>query len=195
MMDRGKFISPSGRLLFCLFFVLVSPLSTRCQQSRLDVSTNYSYLRANPAGNGESFDADGGSISAAWRLRSWVGLAVDFGGYNFREQPVGVTGHLLTYTLGPRFSPRREIFRTSPFGHVLIGGARISGNLSGLNAGENGLAVIVGGGLDVRVNSVVAIRIFEGDYVLTRFNRVTDTPGIQNDVRISAGVVLHFGRW
>src|SRR5450755_360208 len=88
MMDRGKFISPSGRLLFCLFFVLVSPLSTRCQQSRLDVSTNYSYLRANPAGNGESFDADGGSISAAWRLRSWVGLAVDFGGYNFREQPV-----------------------------------------------------------------------------------------------------------
>jgi hypothetical protein len=182
------------RLLFFLSFVLVSPLSARCQQSQLDVSTNYSYLRANPAGNAESFDSDGGSISASRRLNSWVGLAADFGGYNFREQPVGVSGHLFTYTVGPRFSSRREVFRATPFGHALVGGARISGNLSGPNAGENGLAVVVGGGLDVRINSVVAIRVFEADYLLTRFNRVNNMPGVQNDVRVSAGVVLHFGR-
>ncbi len=195
MMDQRKSVSLPYRLLSCLFVLLVSPFSGRCQQSQVDVSTDYSYLRANPAGNGESFDSDGGSISAAWRLKSWVSLAADFGGYNFREQPVGVAGHLLTYTVGPRFSRPRETFRATPFFHVLVGGARLSGNLDGMNAGENGFAFIAGGGLDVRVNSVVAVRVFEGDYLLTRFNRVTDTPGLQNDVRVSAGVVLRFGRW
>jgi hypothetical protein len=30
--------------------------------------------------------------------------------------------------------------------------------------------------------------------MMTRFVRVTGTPGTQNDIRTSAGVILHFGR-
>jgi hypothetical protein len=182
------------RLWFCLLFFLLLPQSGRCQQSQLDFATNYSFLRTNPAGGSGSFDSNGGSVSAAWHVRPWLGVAADFGGYSFGGQPQGVGGHLFTYTIGPRVSYRREGRSWAPFGQLLVGGARVSGTLNGQSASENGVALIVGGGADVRLTAQLAVRVLEVDYLMTRFTRVNDTPGVQNDLRVSAGVVLHFGR-
>lgn len=181
-------------MLFCALFLL-SPSIIRCQEERfpVDVAAGYSYLRAHPAGNAGAFGADGGTAAAAWNFTSSIALAADFSGYNFRSQPAGVGGHLLTYTAGPRYTRSHETFRCRPFAQALVGGARVSGNLNGLPAGENGFALILGGGLNTRVTSLISIRVLEADYLLTRFNRVTNTTGLQHDLRISTGVVLRFG--
>ena len=174
-----------------LFLLLAQP--SRCQQSQFDLAANYSFLRADPAGGGESFNSSGSSVSFAWRAKPWLGVAADFGGYHFGGQPPGVSGRLLTYTAGPRVCSPHEWRRWAPFGQLLAGGARVSGTLSAQSAGENGFALQLGGGADFRVNARLAVRVLDVEYLMTRFDRVTNTPGVQNDLRISAGVVLRFG--
>ena len=48
------------------------------------------------------------------------------------------------------------------------------------------------GGVDARVQTHLAIRCVEVDYLMTRYDRTVGTPGIQNDVRISTGLVFRF---
>ena len=113
--------------------------------------------------------------------KAWLDAAADFSGYNFGGQPQGVSGHLLTYTIGPRVRFPHEWRHWTPFGQVLAGGARVGGTLSGQSAGENGFALMLGGGADFRINAHLAARVFDVEYLMTRFDRVTNTPGIQND--------------
>jgi Outer membrane protein beta-barrel domain len=194
MIDCPKIIVSmrSWRWIGLPLFLFLAPPS-QGQQSQFDLGANYSFLRADPAGGAESFNSSGGSISVAWHAKPWLDAAADFSGYNFGGQPQGVSGHLLTYTIGPRVRFPHEWRHWTPFGQVLAGGARVGGTLSGQSAGENGFALMLGGGADFRINAHLAARVFDVEYLMTRFDRVTNTPGIQNDLRISAGVVLHFG--
>jgi peptidoglycan-associated lipoprotein len=51
--------------------------------------------------------------------------------------------------------------------------------------------MIAGGGLDIGFTRLIALRAIEADYYLTRFdNGVNDH---QNNLRISAGVIIRFG--
>lgn len=194
----AKFSCASSRHRFIPYLALsltfFVPISARAQQSRLDLSLDYSYLRANPDGNGYSFNSNGGVASASWRLKPWLRLAADFSGYDFGGQPATVSGKLFTYAAGPRFSRRIKSTRWTPFAQTLAGGARVSGNLNGLSAAENGFSLLAGGGLDLSFRPRIAFRVAEFDYVLTRFNRVLNANGPQNDFRFSAGVVFHLPR-
>jgi len=174
-----------------LFLLLAQP--SRCQESKFTLGVSYSFLHAGPDGGGEPFNSNGGSVSVAWRAKPWLDAAADFSGYNFGGQPQGINGHLLTYTIGPRVRFPREWRHWTPFGQALAGGARVSGTLGGQSAGENGFALLLGGGADFRLNARLAVRVLDVEYLMTRFDRVTNTPGVQNDLRISAGVVLRFG--
>lgn len=180
------------RWLCLLALLAFYPPPAYCQRQRFEVATDYSYLRANSSHSGGSFNAHGGSASVAWNITPQVGVTADFGEYQFGGQPTGVDGRMFTYAFGPRISPRSERGVWSPFGQFLIGGARLSGNLNGQPAAENGFATIVGGGVDARVRPRIAIRCIEVDYVMTRFERSSGTPGVQNDLRISTGIVFHF---
>jgi outer membrane immunogenic protein len=177
-----------------LFFLLLLPLPAFSQQPLFGVSAGYSYLRANPNGNGFSFNSNGGSASVSWNYKSWLGFTADFAGYNFGGQLPGVSGKLFTYAAGPRFTRKFESSRWTPFAQALIGGARVTGNLNGVSAAENGFAMILGGGLDASFRPRISFRVAEFDYLLTRFNRVNSINGNQNDFRISTGLVFHFGR-
>jgi hypothetical protein len=70
----------------------------------------------------------------------------------------------------------------------------LSGSVDAESASANGFALIAGGGADWRVLPRLAVRVFEADYLMTRVSRLTNTPGIQKDVRLSAGLVVYFGR-
>lgn len=177
--------------LFVLFLV---PISACAQQPRLDISLDYSYLRANPDGNGYSFNSNGGSASASWNLKPWLRVAADFSGYDFGGQPAGVSGKLFTYAAGPRFSRRIKSTRWTLFAQTLAGGARVTGHLNGISAAENGFSLIAGGGLDLSFRPRITFRVAEFDYFLTRFNRVVNVNGPQNDFRFSTGVVFHLPR-
>jgi hypothetical protein len=51
--------------------------------------------------------------------------------------------------------------------------------------------MVAGGGLDVGLTRRIALRAFEADYYLTRFdNGVNDH---QNNLRIAVGVIIRFG--
>jgi hypothetical protein len=52
----------------------------------------------------------------------------------------------------------------------------------------------VGGGLDIKVSRVIALRPVEVDYLLTRFgNPITQNNANQNSFRYSGGIVFQFG--
>ena len=188
-----------------LLTLIPSPAACQIVRQLLpnEISLDYAYLRSTSSGTGGSFNTNGASASAAWNLKPqlsfWgikprLSLVGDLGGYHFGSQYQGVDGRLLTYTAGPRMTLFNESGRWKPFGQFLLGGGRVSGSTSSLTAAENGFVLIVGGGLNSRFRSYMDIRIIEVSYMMTRFVRVTGTPGTQNDIRASAGVVFHFGR-
>jgi hypothetical protein len=184
-----------NRWFFLAALLAFAPLSAWCQNQqdqKLEVSTSYSYLRANSSGGGGSFNNSGGTGEVVWNVRPWLGLVGDLGGYHFGGQASGVDEQLYTYTFGPRYRFRPRFGVLSPFAQALVGGTTLTGSLDGRHTGENGFAIIAGGGLDARIQSHFAIRILEVDYLMTRFDRTNNTPGIQNDFRASAGLVFRF---
>jgi hypothetical protein len=86
--------------------------------------------------------------------------------------------HDYTYTFGPVISLRTDHF--TPFAHALFGGARFGT--------ANAFCVALGGGLDVRVNDRVAVRLFQADWLSFSERGVT----FNRNGRISTGVVIHF---
>jgi hypothetical protein len=102
---------------------------------------------------------------------------------------------LSTFTVGGRYLPRLGHSSLQPFGQVLIGLAHSSGTLvqgsnsAAANAGA-AFAGIFGGGLDLRATPRFSIRLVEADYLLTTFDNGSNNH--QNNLRISAGVVIHF---
>jgi len=187
----GYFRCTLWLFLMALFLI---PQSARGQEAKLDLSADYSYLRANSSGGGGSFNSQGGNVTGTWNWKPWLGVAGDVAGYNFGGQPPGVKGRLFTFTAGPRLCSRSERTRWVFFAHALAGYAHLSGSVDDQSASANGFALIAGGGADWRVFPGLAVRVFEADYLMTRVTRLTNTPGIQNDVRLSAGLVVYFGR-
>jgi Outer membrane protein beta-barrel domain len=185
----------SSRWLFLAALLTFSPLSAWCQNQQdqnVEVSTTYFYMRANSFGSGNSFNAHGGSATAVWNVRPWLGVVADVGAYQFSGQPASVDGRLLTYTLGPRYSPRLKLGVLHPFAQFLFGGGALTGDLNGQHATENGIAMIGGLGLDARIQPRLGIRIIEVDYLGTWFDRSNNTHGFQNDIRVSTGLVFRF---
>ena len=174
----------------------------------------YTYLRAVPsltAGNRLMW-LNGGSTSIAFNLNRYLGLVGDFGGYNETRlllatgnpptavgtyQPVA-DGTVFTYMAGPRLS-YRKFDRVTPFAQVLFGGIRASAEAickacTPLLPVENAFAMTAGGGLDIRVHHRFSIRIVQAEYLMTRFEDLdTGNKALQNDVRLSSGIVLRFG--
>jgi outer membrane protein OmpA-like peptidoglycan-associated protein len=174
----------------------------------------YSYLRAVPsltAGNRLMW-LNGGSTSIAFNLNRYLGLVGDFGGYNETRillttgnppSAIGpaqavTAGTVFTYLGGPRLS-FRKFDRVTPFAQVLFGGIRASQeaickSCAPLLPVENAFAMTAGGGLDIRVHHHLAIRIVQAEYLMTRFEDLdTGTNALQNDIRLSTGIVLRFG--
>jgi outer membrane protein OmpA-like peptidoglycan-associated protein len=166
----------------------------------VDLFVGYSYVRFNTnAGRSEHFNWQGGTGAIAGNINRWFSLVGEFSAYRLKETAV-VTSSTYTYLFGPQFSRRGERF--TPFAHALFGAARLAGEqittpstsaFFGANrkSSENAFATALGGGLDVNLNKRVGIRLFQFDYLLTKF-----TDGInnkQNNLRASAGLVLHFG--
>jgi hypothetical protein len=97
--------------------------------------------------------------------------------------------------VGGRYLPPLRHSSLQPFGQVLLGIAHSSGTLvQGSNPGAANagaaFAANLGGGLDLRVTPRFSVRLVEADYLLTTFDNGSNNH--QNNLRISAGVVIHF---
>jgi outer membrane protein OmpA-like peptidoglycan-associated protein/opacity protein-like surface antigen len=180
---------------------------------KVELFLGYSYLRAVPtlaAGNRLVW-LNGGSASIAFNINRYLGIVADVGDYTNSEilfqGAYGATidvdnadGGVLSYLAGPRLSFRNHS-RVTPFMQVLFGGARASEvTVSGCTSGctllplENKFAWTGGGGLDIRVHRHFAVRLIQAEYLMTNFvNHNTGISELQNDMRLSSGIVFRFG--
>lgn len=166
---------------------------------RAELALGYSYLHSNaPPGGCGCFNLNGGNATFAWPVKSGsfalVGdVAIAHAG-TVSSTGDGLT--LSTFTAGGRYLPKLGHSPLQPFGQALIGLAHSSGTLveeTNPGAGNAGAAFAsnFGAGLDLRANPRFSIRLVEADYLLTTFDNGSNNH--QNNLRISAGVVVHFG--
>jgi outer membrane protein OmpA-like peptidoglycan-associated protein len=166
----------------------------------VDLFAGYSYIRfRTDAGTKEAFNLHGFTGALAGNVNRWFSLVGDFGVYRIHDLPPAVSGSAYTFLFGPQFSRRGEHW--TPFVHALFGAARLADiQASTIPTGsaffnrsfsQNSFATALGGGLDANINKHVGIRIFQFEYLLTKFTDGGDNK--QDNLRASAGLVLHFG--
>lgn len=175
------------KILFMTSLVLLLSLTAMAQADtpKAELFGGYSYAGERTHG----FDA-----AVAVNANEWFGVVADFGrqftdinGTDSREEI-----RTQTYLFGPQFSLRRNP-RVTPFARALFGASRIKTEATEFGQtfafSDTSFALALGGGLDVRINDTVAIRVIQAEYVRTSFFGET-----QNKGRISAGIVIRFGK-
>jgi outer membrane protein OmpA-like peptidoglycan-associated protein/opacity protein-like surface antigen len=175
----------------------------------------YSFWRAMPTSPSNRMGyLHGGSTSIAYNFSRYFGLVADFGGYDNSKvtlfsptasRTFDSDGTAYTYLFGPRFS-YRHYERVTPFVQALIGGATATSVTIAGCAGdpsctplssENSFAASLGAGFDIKLTHHIALRLIEGDFLLTNFR--SPFAGNQSDqswqknVRLSSGLVFRFG--
>lgn len=182
-----------------LGFLSLLPLTAMAQDNpKLEVFGGYQYLHIGSNTNngitssGQGFN--GWNAAATANLGKYLGVEGDFSGTYASIGGVGL--HLYTYAGGPVIS--REFDRIKPFAHVLLGGVRLTGSESGVSVSFNGFTLLAGGGVDYKVNKLLAVRAIQADWIYYHFGSQTiagvGVPGFSgsNNVRISTGVVFRF---
>ena len=147
----------------------------------------------------ETFNWHGLTGALAGNVNRWFSLVGDFGAYRIKDLPPSITGSAYTYLFGPQFSHRGE--RWTPFVHALFGGATLAdiqvstspspSAFFNRSFSANSFATALGGGVDVNFNKHIGARLFQAEYLMTRFTDGNNNK--QNNMRASAGLVLHFG--
>ena len=187
---------------------------------KVELFMGYSYWRAVPDSIRNRIDGmHGGSTSLAYNLNRHLGLVADFGGFKVDSleftspgalfspsRNVDAKSNVFTVMFGPRVSFRDHHDRLTPFLQVLAGVAHADElTLVGCTAPiyactplprETVFTMTAGGGLDYKVNHRIALRLFQAEFLLTRFQDPTSATGAtawQSNVRLSAGIVFRFG--
>ena len=173
---------------------LALPIIAQAQDSpRTEIFGGYSYIHLDEDLSNDR-DLNGYNASVTQTIfKRWLAFKADFSGH-FGDSAVtlgpGTDFKKFLFLFGPQFTLRRHE-RIQPFVHVLFGVSRIDLNndTNGLSFDDTAFAMAAGGGVDVKVADRLAVRLFQADYVLTRFG---DTN--QGNFRASGGFVLRFGR-
>jgi hypothetical protein len=153
------------------------------QDKRAELFGGYSYARINPGGlAGNEMNLNGWNAAVQGNLTSWFGVVGDFSGHYGSRGGAAVSTHQALF--GPRVTLPAGPVR--PFAHALFGVARGNAGLFGSTQSESAFGMAVGGGLDVG-SGVIAWRLIQADYLMTRFNNAR-----RDNARISTGIVFRF---
>ena len=142
----------------------------------------------------------GFNAAAVYNFHRLFGVKVDVSGTykTFDDSPFFTTRHsLYNVTGGIQIKNNRKSRRVKPFAHFLVGFARHSDESEGscpkgsfcppFESDANGVSLIVGGGLDIKVNPRIDIRAAQFD-----LNPIFIGNDIYPNIRFSAGVVFKF---
>jgi hypothetical protein len=181
-----KFIFVCGLVLACSFSAMA-----QTDFSKVDIFGGYSYVRFNFPN--QILNANGASGQITYNLNSVIGITGDFGGYHISAKGDGGSGTVFTYMFGPKFSLRQR--KWTPYAQTLFGGGRIGAGIEGVGATSfSGFTMVIGTGVDYKAADHVSLRLFDVDYLMTRFNssNIGGSSNTQNNARISTGVVFNF---
>lgn len=201
--------------VLCTIILILGLGAWAQEQPKVEISVDYSFVRFNPDKNfnTQSHNLNGGGGSFTYNFNQWFGVKAELFGYGASTSkfvipagnalvPAGgtftVSGNMFTYLFGPQLKYRAK--KWQPFVHALFGGAYsntyanlfTAAGAAGAAPGRNAFAMSLGGGLDIPVTKMIAIRPFQIDYLLTRFgNPVTTTN--QNNFRYAGGITFYLG--
>jgi len=182
------------KLLMGVALIFLIPLGAWAQQEfpKAEIFGGYSYFRVEP----EGYNLNGWNASVTGNVTSWFGIEGDFSGHYGKPKEDGIVipgVNLNSHTImgGPKITARNGNF--APFAHFLIGLNRARSSYDGDVSSNIALSTVIGGGFDISINKNVAIRAFQMDYLMTRFD--TNDDGIherQHNFRFSTGIVFKF---
>ena len=173
------------KAVFLVVLLAVFPILTMAEDApKAEVFGGYQYAHVSIEGTGLSFN--GWNASVAGYINKDIGIAADFSGAYKSEN--GASLNIYSYTFGPVVSLNHE-GKVNPFVHALFGGAHATAAVTGLgSAGENGFAMMMGGGVDAKIAPRFAIRLVQADWAYYRFSGISES----KNVRLSTGLVFRF---
>lgn len=166
-------------IALCAFAMTVPAVAQ--EYPKAEIFGGYQYTRIGGSGG---LNANGWNAAASGNINRWFGVTGDFS--SAYKSVGGANAKAYTYTFGPTLSARGK--RVTSFAHVLFGGFHASAGFQGLSQSTNGFAMIVGGGVDVKVTPHVAVRLIQPDWIMWRTQGLTE----KKNARISSGVVFRF---
>jgi hypothetical protein len=161
----------------------------------------YQYL----GGDFTGLNTNGWDASVTANVTKHFGIAGQFGGVYKSESvtsddvSASANAHLYDYTFGPVIAMDFSS-KINPFAHVLIGGFTIGGTGSGClvggggsscasaSASTNGFAMKFGGGVDVKLTKLIAVRLAQFDWNYYHANGQSES----SNISIATGVVIRF---
>ena len=181
------------KLLLVAVFLLGFSMVVMAQDTPIaEVYGGYAYFHPDTQG-GDSFNMNGFDLSAAINGNKWLGFLADFGGY---YGSMGGSGddkanvNIYTLMFGPKIAIRKG--KVTPFGEALFGYGRVKATTDVSNflaLRENNFAMAFGGGVDINLNSLIAIRPAQLDYVMIQMQGQS-----LNNFRYTAGIVFRLGK-
>jgi hypothetical protein len=174
------------------------PMVTQERSPSLELT--YDFVRTNgPEGNCGCIHLNGGGAAVVYPLRhSEFSLVGRLGATH--GSGIGTLGYdltLFTYTAGARYLPKLRRSTLQPYVELQVGGVEASGSLaSAPSLAGNGIgaafAATAGGGVDLNLHKRISFKLIDAEYMTT--NYANGDSDHQNNLRISAGVVLSFCR-
>ena len=164
-----------------------------------------------------SYSCLGGSGVAGFRINDFWQWTLEVGGCTLGNSlPKHWSGDSLIFHTGPQWIMHNSS-RWSPHAHFRVGGQKITQEYcadhgdkpAGLSTGtpcqsepnlraqhyeSTGFSISTGAGLDVKLNSALAVRVANLDYMYSWLHPVAGTDYNQG-VRFTTGIVLRIGTW
>ncbi|MGE5646606.1 MAG: hypothetical protein ACM336_12525 [Acidobacteriota bacterium] len=154
----------------------------------------------------------GGGASGAFRLAPAWQLVLEVNGCNLTGLDKNTSGDSLTFQVGPRWSPLASR-RWSPYAQVLVGGRKITQETMlpdrrreledspppvhadyVRDAESTGLSLGAGVGVDVTLNSALALQVAKLEYSRSWLGNVNGV-SYSKDLHLTTGFVIRFGTW
>jgi opacity protein-like surface antigen len=200
-------------------FLAFAMMATASDVPRFETYFGWDWIQFNPdRAPVSSFTANGGSAQFVYNFAKGFGVTFDAGAVS-RDTLSGILSNRQTHFLvGPRYGFYNHS-RFTPFGQILFGGSNGSVSLDvtdinqvptvlptanpiilpdnvsvRLQASRTAFAMMVGGGLDIRLTKHVTYRLFDTDYYLTRpASLITGQDVNKNNFRVTTGVNFTWG--
>ena len=165
-----------------------------------DIAVTFTAENANPVGGGGNFWLKGGNVEMGNNLWHGLGFAVNGGGSH--SSSIGTQGIPLSLwslaagpryrvALSPHYSPK---VKSSVFGEFLIGGTKgfnsYFPNPGGAATKSDSLVFVTSVAIDMKLTHLLALRPIQAAWVRSKLSN--GTTNVQNDIRLSAGIVFQF---
>jgi opacity protein-like surface antigen len=191
-------------VLIAVFLLGFSVIVMAEDTPKVEVFGGFSFVKVDTATalkgsifNWRDLNLKGFDASIAVNANKWGAVVADFGanyGVVLTNPSNPISGAWMDYgvqhfVVGPKFTLYRG--KASPFVHLLFGYAKVKGKVSGVTSTQKDFAMAMGGGLDINLNSKVAIRAVQLDSLMVRSPFRGNFSG---NLRLSTGVVLKLGK-